>query len=63
MADALERTALRKIYLRLLPVTLLIYFLCYVDRINFGFAALTMNKALGLDPAIFGIASSAFFWG
>jgi len=63
MADALERTALRKIYLRLLPVTLLIYFLCYIDRINVGFAALTMNKALGLDPSIFGIAAGAFFWG
>jgi len=63
MADALERTALRKVYLRLLPVTVLIYFLCYIDRINVGFAALTMNKALAFDPAIFGIATSAFFWG
>lgn len=63
MADALERTALRKVYLRLLPVTLLIYFLCYIDRINVGFAALTMNKAIGLDASIFGIATSAFFWG
>jgi len=63
MADALERTALRKIYLRLLPVTVLIYFLCYIDRINVGFAALTMNKELGLDAAIYGIAAGAFFWG
>jgi len=63
MADALERTALRKIYLRLLPVTLLIYFLCYIDRINVGFASLTMNKELGLDAAIYGIAAGAFFWG
>src|SRR5271166_6587528 len=46
MADALERTAIRKVYARLLPITLLIYFLCYVDRINVGFAALTMNKEL-----------------
>jgi MFS transporter, ACS family, tartrate transporter len=63
MEDALERTAIRKVYLRLLPVALLIYFLCYVDRINVGFAALTMNKELGLDPSIFGIAAGAFFWG
>jgi ACS family tartrate transporter-like MFS transporter len=63
MADTLERTTLRKVYARLLPVTLLIYFLCYVDRINVGFAALTMNKELGLDPSIFGIAAGAFFWG
>jgi MFS transporter, ACS family, tartrate transporter len=63
MADTLERTAIRKVYLRLLPIALLIYFLCYVDRINVGFAALTMNKELGLDPSIFGIAAGAFFWG
>lgn len=63
MAEAIERTALRKVYARLLPVTLLIYFLCYIDRINVGFAALTMNKAIGLDPATYGFAASAFFWG
>src|SRR5882724_2287367 len=63
MVDALERTAIRKVYARLLPVTLLIYFLCYIDRINVGFAALTMNKELGLSASIFGIAAGAFFWG
>jgi ACS family tartrate transporter-like MFS transporter len=63
MVDALERTTIRKVYVRLLPVALLIYFLCYIDRINVGFAALTMNKDLGLDASIFGIAAGAFFWG
>jgi len=28
MTDALERTTIRKVYLRLLPIALLIYFLC-----------------------------------
>ncbi len=63
MVDALERTTIRKVYWRLLPIALLIYFLCYIDRINVGFAALTMNKELGLDASIFGIAAGAFFWG
>jgi ACS family tartrate transporter-like MFS transporter len=63
MDDRLERTALHKIYWRLLPVALLIYFLCYIDRINVGFAALTMNKQIGLDAATYGIAAGAFFWG
>ena len=63
MADALERTTIRKIYVRLLPVTVLIYFLCYIDRINVGFASLTMNKDIGLDAAIYGMAAGAFFWG
>jgi ACS family tartrate transporter-like MFS transporter len=54
---------MRKIYWRLLPLTILVYFLCYLDRINVGFAALTMNKDLGLDAATYGMAAGAFFWG
>ena len=42
---------------------ILTYFLCYLDRINVGFAALTMNKDLGLDAATYGLAAGAFFWG
>ena len=57
-----QRT-MRKVYLRLLPFTIVTYLLCYIDRINVGFAALTMNKDLGLDPGIFGLAAGAFFWG
>ena len=41
----------------------LTYFFCYLDRINVGFAALTMNKDIGLDAAIYGMAAGAFFWG
>ena len=63
MAPTLEQTTMRKVYLRLLPSAILMYFLCYLDRINVGFAALTMNKDLGLDAAIFGMAAGAFFWG
>jgi MFS transporter, ACS family, tartrate transporter len=58
-----ERSTMRKVYWRLLPLTILTYFLCYLDRINVGFAALTMNKDLGLDAAIYGMAAGAFFWG
>jgi ACS family tartrate transporter-like MFS transporter len=54
---------MRKVYLRLLPFVFACYFLCYLDRINVSFAALTMNKDLGLDPAIYGMAAGAFFWG
>src|SRR6516225_10951211 len=57
-----ERSAMRKVYWRLLPLTILVYFLCYLDRINVGFAALTMNKDLGLDAATYGMAAGAFFW-
>ncbi|MFZ2079398.1 MAG: MFS transporter [Xanthobacteraceae bacterium] len=60
---SLERSTMRKVYWRLLPLTILVYFLCYLDRINVGFAALTMNKDLGLDAATYGMAAGAFFWG
>ena len=60
---AIERSTMRKVYWRLLPLSILAYFLCYLDRINVGFAALTMNKDLGLDAAVYGMAAGAFFWG
>src|SRR5580692_8462094 len=60
---AVERSTMRKVYWRLLPLSILAYFLCYLDRINVGFAALTMNKDLGLDAATYGMAAGAFFWG
>src|SRR5262249_30382017 len=60
---AMEKRTMPKVYLRLLPFVFACYFLCYLDRINVGFSALTMNKDLGLDPAIYGMAAGAFFWG
>jgi MFS transporter, ACS family, tartrate transporter len=63
MATQVEQSTIRKVYWRLLPLAILTYFLCYLDRINVGFAALTMNKDLGLDAATYGMAAGAFFWG
>src|SRR5277367_2042152 len=63
MEPTIENTTMRKVYLRILPFAALTYFLCYLDRINVGFAALTMNKDLGLDSALYGMAAGFFFWG
>ena len=63
MDTTIERTTMRKVYLRLLPLTMLLYFLCYIDRINVSFAALTMNKDIGLDAWTYGLSSSAFYLG
>ena len=52
MVRTLEQTTMRKVYLRLLPFAILTYFLCYLDRINVSFAALTMNRDLGLDAQL-----------
>jgi MFS transporter, ACS family, tartrate transporter len=63
MDCTLEQTTMRKLYGRLLPFAIFAYLLCYLDRINVSFAALTMNRDLGLDASMFGIAAGAFFWG
>jgi ACS family tartrate transporter-like MFS transporter len=62
-ASALERQTMGKIYLRLLPFCFILYFICYLDRANIGFAALTMNKDLGFSSYIYGLGAGAFFWG
>ena len=62
-ASDIERTTLRKVYLRLVPYCFLIYILCYIDRINVSFASLTMNKDIGLSAYIYGLTAGAFFWG
>jgi ACS family tartrate transporter-like MFS transporter len=63
MNDTIEKAAMRKVYLRILPLTVVMYFLCYIDRINVSFAALTMNKDIGLDAWTYGLSSSAFYLG
>jgi ACS family tartrate transporter-like MFS transporter len=63
MQQAVAASAIRKVYLRLLPIAVITYFLCYVDRINVGFAALTMRGDLGLSATDFGFAAGTFYWG
>src|ERR1700683_5694029 len=62
-ASAIERRTMRKVYLRLLPFTFALYLICYLDRANIGFAALTMNRDLGLSSYVYGLGAGAFFWG
>ncbi len=63
MEADIGRRAIRKIYLRLLPIAIFTYLLAYIDRINVGFAALTMRGDLHLSATDFGFASGIFFWG
>jgi MFS transporter, ACS family, tartrate transporter len=55
--------ALRKVAWRLIPFMAVLYFIAFIDRVNIGFAALTMNADLGLTPRMFGFASGIFFLG
>ncbi|HEX4274094.1 MAG TPA: MFS transporter [Bryobacteraceae bacterium] len=59
----LERRTLGKLRWRLVPLLLLLYFVAYLDRTNISFASLTMNAALGISSAQFGLAAGIFFWG
>jgi ACS family tartrate transporter-like MFS transporter len=52
-----------KVTRRLIPLLMVCYFTAYLDRVNVGFAALTMNKALGFSAAAFGVGSGIFFVG
>jgi MFS transporter, ACS family, tartrate transporter len=52
-----------KIRRRLIPLLFLLYVVAYLDRINIGFAALTMNAALSITSAQFGLLLGIFFWG
>lgn len=54
---------IRKVSRRLLPFLVLLYVIAYLDRVNFGFAALEMNSALGLSSEAFGFLSGIFFIG
>jgi ACS family tartrate transporter-like MFS transporter len=58
-----ERTALRKVTRRLLPFLFVLYVVCFLDRVNLGFAALQMNHDLGFSPAVYGFGAGIFFLG
>jgi MFS transporter, ACS family, tartrate transporter len=63
MTPTLEQRTIRKVSWRLLPLIVVIYFVAYVDRTNVSFAALTMNKDLGLSAYVFGWGAGIFFLG
>ena len=63
MTSALEKRVIRRISLRIIPFIMLLYFIAYIDRVNIGFAALTMNKDLGFSSSVFGFGAGIFFIG
>ena len=70
MASSTEVAALstrvltiQKLRLRILPFVFLLYLIAYLDRNNIAFAALTMNKELGINSQQFGLLAGIFFFG
>lgn len=61
MTDPTVDGALRKVRRRLIPFLFLLYIVAYLDRVNVGFAALDMNRALGFSASVYGLGSGIFF--
>ena len=62
-AKSIEARAIQKLRIRILPFVFLLYVVAYLDRINIGFAALTMNKELAITSQQFGFLAGFFFFG
>ncbi|CAG9243776.1 MFS transporter [Paraburkholderia caribensis] len=62
-AELIERQTMRKATVRLVWCLIVLYLLNVVDRSNVGFAALTMNKELGLTSQMFGMSVGIFYVG
>src|SRR5258708_9919464 len=58
-----EAKTIHRLQIRLIPFLFLLYVVAFVDRINIGFAALTMNKDLGITCQQSGLAAGIFFIG
>ena len=58
-----EAVTLRKLQIRLLPFLFALFVVAFIDRINLGFAALTMNRELAVTSQQYGFAAGVFFWG
>jgi len=58
-ADAILARAAR----RLIPIMALMYVASFLDRVNIGFAALTMNQDLGFSDKVYSLGAGIFFLG
>lgn len=63
MEQDIEQRTMRRITWRIVPFIMLLYFIAYLDRVNIGFAALTMKHDLGFTASILGMGAGIFFWG
>ena len=63
MENVIEKKVMRKLFFRLTPLLMFLYIIAYVDRVNVGFAALTMNKDIGIDAYTYGLGAGIFFLG
>jgi sugar phosphate permease len=58
-----EARTIQKLRMRIIPFVFVLYVISFLDRINIGFAALTMNKELAITSRQFGLVVGIFFFG
>jgi ACS family tartrate transporter-like MFS transporter len=61
--DDREARVFGQVLRRLIPLIFLGYVVAYVDRVNIGFAAVEMQRDLGLSDAVYGLGAGLFFLG
>ncbi len=59
----ISSSVISKVSWRLIPFFVFAYLLNYIDRVNLGFAALEMNRDLGLTATTFGYGAGILFIG
>jgi ACS family tartrate transporter-like MFS transporter len=59
----IERQTIHKLRTRIIPFVFVLFVIAFVDRINIGFAALTMNKELAVTSQQYGFLAGVFFFG
>ena len=58
-----DELLIRKVSRRLTWFLCILFFCSFLDRINTGFAALSMNQDLGLSATAYGLANTIFYAG
>lgn len=61
--QAVERSAIKKLIIHIVPLMVLLYFLAFLDRNNMAYAAMALESNMGLSATAFGFASGIFFIG
>jgi ACS family tartrate transporter-like MFS transporter len=63
MDQVVEKQIIRRLFWRLIPLLSVLYIIAFIDRVNVSFAALTMNKQIGLTAYTFGLGAGIFYFG
>lgn len=62
-STSIETRTIHKVQTRILPFAFLLFFVSFLDRVNIGFAALTMNPELAITSQQYGLVAGIFFFG